>query len=197
MLLVLDRYLVPRGKRDYFSLGDWCGNCNSGFHSVSRTPQTNSDRIQTTYFERWIGDAALENCKIIPAASLTTFYRHDLCTALNDSAHCGSDIPHFARVNSQHSNLSLCTAYYSLVSTRLGMMSVGLEIPETRIKEDPQFMLSHVILPSVHIQPRIWSGVHCTYQKGWEFNHDSFSRLYLDEDKANFQLHGNTWLQRN
>jgi len=73
------------------------------------------------------------------------------------------------------------------------MMSVGLEIPETRInKEDPPFMLSHLVLPSVHIQPRIHGAVCIApIAKGCGFNHDSFSRLYLDEDKANFQLH--TW----
>jgi len=82
MLLVLDRYLVPRGKRPIISPSVTDAEIAIQDFIQLETPQTNSDRIQTTYFERWIGDAALENCKIIPAA-LTTFYRHDLCTALN------------------------------------------------------------------------------------------------------------------
>jgi len=71
-------------------------------------------------------------------------------------------------------------------------MSVGLEIPKPELtRKIRQFMLSHlVILPSVHIQPRIHGAVCIApIARDGEFNHDSFSRLYLDEDKANFQLH--------
>ena len=78
---------------------------------------------------------------------------------------------------------------------RLGMISVGLEIPETRInKEDPPTyaLPPRYLALGAYPAPNTWSGVHRTYRKGMrEFNHDSFSRLYLDEDKANFQLH--TW----
>jgi hypothetical protein len=78
---------------------------------------------------------------------------------------------------------------------RLGMMSVGLEIPETRVNnEDPPIYALPPRYLALGAYPSIntWSGVHRTYRKGMrEFNHDSFSRLYQDEDKANFQLH--TW----
>lgn len=78
---------------------------------------------------------------------------------------------------------------------RLGMMSVGLEIPETRInKENPPIFALPPRYLALGAYPVAGScqGVHSTYRKGMrEFNHDSFSRLYLDNDKANFQLH--TW----
>ncbi|NES67975.1 MAG: hypothetical protein F6K24_23380 [Okeania sp. SIO2D1] len=78
---------------------------------------------------------------------------------------------------------------------RLGMMSVGLEIPETRInKENPAIFALPPRYLALGAYPVVSSyrGVHSTYRKGMrEFNHDSFSRLYLDNDKANFQLH--TW----
>jgi hypothetical protein len=78
---------------------------------------------------------------------------------------------------------------------RLGMMSVGLELPETRVNnEDPSIYALPPRYLSLGAYPVIgkWSGVHRTYRKGMrEFNHDSFSKLYQDEDKANFQLH--TW----
>lgn len=78
---------------------------------------------------------------------------------------------------------------------RLGMMSVELEIPETRVNNEnpPIYALppQYVALGAYPVAGKL-SGVHQTYRKGMrEFNHDSFSRLYLDEDKANFQLH--TW----
>lgn len=60
-LLVLDRYLVPRGKRPIISPSVTDPEMAiQDFIRLARTPQTNSDRIQTTHFERWIGDAALE-----------------------------------------------------------------------------------------------------------------------------------------
>jgi hypothetical protein len=78
---------------------------------------------------------------------------------------------------------------------RLGMLSIGLELPDTRInKENP---------PTYALPPRYlalgayptkesWRGVHRTYRKGMrEFNHDSFSKIYQEKDRANFQLH--TW----
>lgn len=78
---------------------------------------------------------------------------------------------------------------------RLGMLSVGLELPETRInKETPPTY----ILPSRYLALGAYPaqdspyGVHRTYRKGMrEFNHDSFSKIYQEKDKANFQLH--TW----
>ncbi|MCD8488247.1 MAG: hypothetical protein LRZ84_16285 [Desertifilum sp.] len=78
---------------------------------------------------------------------------------------------------------------------RLGMMSVELEIPETLINKDnpPTYALPPQYLAlGAYPGDSAWRGVHRTYRKGMrEFNHDSFSRLYQDEDKANFQLH--TW----
>lgn len=78
---------------------------------------------------------------------------------------------------------------------RLGMMSVGLELPETRVNnEDPPIyaLPPRYLALGAYPAEETWSGVHRTYRKGMrEFNHDSFSRLYQDEDKANFQLH--TW----
>lgn len=78
---------------------------------------------------------------------------------------------------------------------RLGMMSVGLELPETRVnnEDSPIYALPPRYLAlGAYLAEETWSGVHRTYRKGMrEFNHDSFSRLYQDEDKANFQLH--TW----
>jgi len=72
---------------------------------------------------------------------------------------------------------------------------VGLEIPETRInKEDPpiyalppRYLALGIHQPSEYMER---CALHLSQRDG-EFNHDSFSRLYLDEDKANFQLH--TW----
>lgn len=80
---------------------------------------------------------------------------------------------------------------------RIVMMSQGLELPETRVNNDnppiyalPSWCISLGAYPILGANS--YSGVHRTYRKGMrEFNHDYFSRLYLDEDKANFQLH--TW----
>lgn len=78
---------------------------------------------------------------------------------------------------------------------RLGMMSVGLELPETRVNnaDPPIYVLPpHYLALGAYPTSGTWTGVHRTYRKGMrEFNHDSFSRLYQDEDKAKFQLH--TW----
>lgn len=78
---------------------------------------------------------------------------------------------------------------------RLGMLSVRLEIPETRInKDDPPFyaLPRHYVALGAYPSLNTWRGVHKTYRKGMrEFNHDVFSRLYVEKDKANFQLH--TW----
>jgi len=54
-LLVLDRYLVPRGKRPIISPSVTDAEIAIQDFILARTPQTNSDRIQTTYFERWMG----------------------------------------------------------------------------------------------------------------------------------------------
>jgi hypothetical protein len=60
-LLVLDRYLVPKGKRPIISPSETNPEVAiEEFMRLSRTPEINSDHIQTSHFERWIGDAALE-----------------------------------------------------------------------------------------------------------------------------------------
>ena len=78
---------------------------------------------------------------------------------------------------------------------RLGMMSAGFEIPETRINKDkPPFYALPQRYCALGAYPAksTLSGVHRTYRKGMrEFNHDAFSRIYQDGDKAHFQLH--TW----
>ncbi len=77
---------------------------------------------------------------------------------------------------------------------RLAMLSVELDIPETRINKDnpPIYALPPRYLALGAYPVNTCCGVHRTYRKGMrEFNHDSFSRLYQDDDKANFQLH--TW----
>ncbi|HEY9801800.1 MAG TPA: hypothetical protein V6D25_15690 [Leptolyngbyaceae cyanobacterium] len=78
---------------------------------------------------------------------------------------------------------------------RLGMMYAGLEIPQTRTNNDnpPFYALPqrYCALGAYPLKGTL-SGVHRTYRKGMrEFNHDTFSRIYQDEDRANFQLH--TW----
>lgn len=63
-LLVLDKYLVPRGKRPIISPS--VTNPETAiedFIRLARTPESNSDHIQATYFDRWIGDAALEKLR--------------------------------------------------------------------------------------------------------------------------------------
>lgn len=60
-LLVVDRYLVPRGKRPIISPS--VTNPETAiqdFLRLARTSETSTNHIQTTHFERWIGDAALE-----------------------------------------------------------------------------------------------------------------------------------------
>lgn len=78
---------------------------------------------------------------------------------------------------------------------RLGMLSVGLELPETRINKDnpPTYALPPRYLAlGAYPAKESWYGVHRTYRKGMrEFNHDSFSKIYQEKDRANFQLH--TW----
>lgn len=60
-LLVLDRYLVPRGKRPVISPSVTDSETAiRDFIRLARTPESNCDHIQLTHFERWIGDAALE-----------------------------------------------------------------------------------------------------------------------------------------
>ncbi|MEI2582051.1 hypothetical protein V5G28_025730 [Scytonema sp. PRP1] len=78
---------------------------------------------------------------------------------------------------------------------RLAMMSVGMDIPETSInKDDPPFYtLPHrYVALGAYPSGNTLRTVHKTYRKGMrEFNHYTFSRLYVEKDKANFQLH--TW----
>jgi hypothetical protein len=59
-LLVVDRYLVPRGKRPVISPSITNPEeAIADFLRLARTPETNTDHIQLTHFERWIGDEAL------------------------------------------------------------------------------------------------------------------------------------------
>lgn len=78
---------------------------------------------------------------------------------------------------------------------RLGMLSVGLELPETRINKEnpPTYALpAQYLALGAYPAKESWCGVHRTYRKGMrEFNHDSFSKIYQEKDRANFQLH--TW----
>jgi hypothetical protein len=78
---------------------------------------------------------------------------------------------------------------------RLGMLSIGLELPETRINREnpPTYALPPRYLAlGAYPAKESWSGIHRTYRKGMrEFNHDSFSKIYQEKDRANFQLH--TW----
>lgn len=60
-LLVVDRYLVPRGKRPIISPSVTNPELAiEDFVRLARTPEANTDYIQASHFERWIGDAALE-----------------------------------------------------------------------------------------------------------------------------------------
>ena len=72
-LLVVDRYLVPRGKRPVISpsITDR-EEAIAQFLRLARTPEINSDRIQLPHFERWIGDAALEKLQEYSAQFVDT-----------------------------------------------------------------------------------------------------------------------------
>ncbi len=60
-LLVVDRYLVPKGKRPIVSPSVTNPETAiNDFIRLARTPELNSDHIEASHFERWIGDAALE-----------------------------------------------------------------------------------------------------------------------------------------
>lgn len=78
---------------------------------------------------------------------------------------------------------------------RLSMMSNNLGIPETKINKDnpPTYLLPYrYVALGAYPTRNTWRGVHRTYRKGMQnFSHNDFSKLYLDGDKANFQLH--TW----
>lgn len=78
---------------------------------------------------------------------------------------------------------------------RLIMLSVGIDIPETSInKDNPPFYALPPRYVALGAYPTANSlrTVHKTYRKGMrEFNHYTFSKLYIEKDKANFQLH--TW----
>ncbi len=78
---------------------------------------------------------------------------------------------------------------------RLGMMSAGLGIPETKINSEnpPTYLLpySYVAL-GAYPTKNSWNGIHRTYRKGMQkFTHDDFSKLFIDGKGENFQLH--TW----
>lgn len=78
---------------------------------------------------------------------------------------------------------------------RLGMLSVGLDLPETGINKSkpPIYALPpRYISLGAYLSKGHWSGIHRTYRKGMrEFNHDAFSQIYQAKNTANFQLH--TW----
>ena len=78
---------------------------------------------------------------------------------------------------------------------RVAMLSARLDIPETTInKDNPPFYTLPRNLVALGAYPvtDTCTGIHRTYRKGMRsFNHDVFSRLYVEKDKANFQLH--TW----
>lgn len=60
-LLVIDRYLSPRGKRPIISPSETDpGKAIQKFIQLARTPEANANYISTDNFERWIGDKALE-----------------------------------------------------------------------------------------------------------------------------------------
>jgi hypothetical protein len=60
-LLVVDRYLVPRGKRPVISPSITDPKVAiEEFVRLARTPEADTNHIQRHHFERWIGDAALE-----------------------------------------------------------------------------------------------------------------------------------------
>jgi len=60
-LLVVDRYLVPRGKRPVISPSIIDPKVAiEEFVRLARTPEADTNHIQRNHFERWIGDAALE-----------------------------------------------------------------------------------------------------------------------------------------
>jgi len=60
-LLVVDRYLVPRGRRPIISPSVTNPErAIQDFIRLARTPGANTNHIQSSHFERWIGDAALE-----------------------------------------------------------------------------------------------------------------------------------------
>jgi hypothetical protein len=59
-LLVVDRYLVPKGKRPIISPSETDPDkAISDFLRLAKTPQNNTNYIQEKHFERWIGDEAL------------------------------------------------------------------------------------------------------------------------------------------
>lgn len=59
-LVVIDRYLVPRGKRPIISPSVTSAEeAIDDFIRLARIPDHSTDHIELTYFERWIGDAAL------------------------------------------------------------------------------------------------------------------------------------------
>ena len=78
---------------------------------------------------------------------------------------------------------------------RLIMLSAGLGLTETTInKENPPFyaLPRHIVSLGAYPVQNAFREVHRTYRKGMrDFNHDDFSRLYVEKGKANFQLH--TW----
>lgn len=60
-LLVVDRYLSPRGKRPVISPSVTDPKeAIKDFLRFARSPGDGSDHIELTHFDRWIGDAALE-----------------------------------------------------------------------------------------------------------------------------------------
>lgn len=72
-LLVLDKYLVPRGKRPLISPAETNPQrAIAEFTRLAGNPKTNSEHIQQTHFDRWIGDAALEKLQEYSALFVDT-----------------------------------------------------------------------------------------------------------------------------
>lgn len=60
-LVVVDRYLVPRGKRPVISPSVTSPEeAIADFIRLARTPDNSTDHVELAHFDRWIGDAALE-----------------------------------------------------------------------------------------------------------------------------------------
>jgi hypothetical protein len=60
-LIVVDRYLVPKGKRPVISPSVTDPQAAiADFLRLAHTPQASGDHLQVDHFERWIGDEALK-----------------------------------------------------------------------------------------------------------------------------------------
>lgn len=77
-LLVVDKYLAPRGKRPIISPAILDPkSAIERFIELARTPETNTDYIQLTHFERWIGDEALKKLQDYSSQFVETVLQAD------------------------------------------------------------------------------------------------------------------------